>query len=106
MSDQPSILDAELDNAASLLRSRGWVVVPPAPEKPPEPEVGQTWASPKPRIEPRTVVKLGPGRAWQPDVPCVYFTTPSRQPDPKWGPNYLTREAWDAWVRKSEARPA
>jgi hypothetical protein len=104
MADDPSptILEIELDNAASLLRRNGWVVVPPAPE----PKVGQTWVSPKPGVEPRTVVKIGPGRAWHPDIPCVHFTVPSEPEPSKFGFRYLTREAWDAWVRKSEARPA
>jgi hypothetical protein len=97
----PTALDIELDNAASLLRQHGWVCVPPAAEKPTEPEVGQTWVSPKPRIEPRTITKIAASRTfpWAGDK-CVYFTTPSGRS------KHLTPEGFHVWVRRAEARPA
>lgn len=95
----------DLEGAAVMLREAGWTVLPPPAEKPPEPQVGQVWVSPKRRVEPRTVVKIGPHRCWSGDVECVHFTAPSDAPS-KWGPRALHRAAWDSWVKKSGARPA
>lgn len=98
---EPTVLDIELDNAASLLRRHGWTVVPPAPERLPEPEAGQVWVSPKPRIQPRTIVKIDASRSYPwAGSKCVYFTTPSGRS------THLPPDGWRAWVRNSDARPA
>lgn len=83
-----------IPQAVELLRANGWTVIPPASGQIPDPEAGQVWVSPKPRVEPRTVVKIGPHRSypWSGDK-CVHFTTPKRQPD-QWGPPCITFETW------------
>lgn len=96
---------SEIEKAAALLRAAGWAVLPPPPETIPEPQAGQVWISPRPRVEPRTVVKVGPSRGW-PHPSCVFFTTPSRPAHPQRGPTYLHPDSWQAWARKSGARPA
>ena len=94
---------AEVYAAITLLRDRGWILVPPVDPaaETPEPQVGQVWRSPKARVEPRTVTKIAGSRAypWTGDN-CVFFTTPS-------GRNvHLHPETWRAWARKTGARPA
>jgi hypothetical protein len=86
---------------ASLLRQAGWVVVPPAVRDVlPQVAVGQTWHSNKPRVEPRTVTKIGPARWYPSGVDCIYFATP------KGRNSSLHPDAWASWVRKSGALPA
>lgn len=94
-----------IEKAAEMLRAAGWTVVPPRPAAMPEPAVGQVWVSSKPRVEPRTIVKIGPARGWG-DRNCVHFTAPSDAPNAPWGPRRLNTEGWNAWVRKSGAVPA
>lgn len=96
-------LPAELDDAIGRLRARGWTVCPPPSEEIPDPQVGQIWRSPSPRIEARTVVAVGPHRSW--GGTSVSFISPSRPPNPKWGPFALHITGWKKWARKSGARP-
>ena len=97
-----------IDAAVLLLREAGWTCIPPVDPNAaiPEPAVGQVWRSPKPKIEPRTVLSVGMDkRAWSSGRVVVGFSTPTRQPHEKWGPLILPIETWKAWARKSEARP-
>lgn len=90
-------------DAAERLRALGWVGVEPVDPKAaiPEPQPGQVWISPRPRMEARTVVNIAPARGWA-SSRCVYFTWPG-SPDRV---HVLNPEGWRAWVKKSCARPA
>jgi hypothetical protein len=85
-------------DAAERLRALGWVCVAPVdPEAAiPEPQAGQVWVSPRPRVEARTVVKIGSHP--RTGVRAVYFAV---------GPNqrFMHMEGWRAWAKKSSARP-
>ena len=97
-----------IDAAVLLLREAGWTCIPPVDPNAaiPEPAVGQVWRSPKPRVEPRTVLSVGAAaRGIWPGQVVVGFSTPTRQPHEKWGPLILHTEGWRAWARKSGARP-
>lgn len=95
----------EIEQAAKLLRAAGWIVHPPQAEEIPEPQVGQVWVSSNPRVEPRTVVEIGPHRYGPANWVYVYFTSKSKPIDPKWGASKLDIEAWRKWARTSGARP-
>ncbi len=97
---------AEIDAAAALLRAAGWTCIPPVSpgDVIPEPATDQVWISPKRGVEPRTVVRVGSHRAY-PGTVAVFFTTPTR-PGGEYGPPALPIKSWEAWVRKSGARPS
>ena len=103
--------DQDISTAAETLKAAGWTVLPPAAEELPRVEVGQVWVSPNPKIEPRTVTKIGKHRSMPWAERCIAFTTPRRQGerscrDPKviYYP-VLTEQAFVAWARKAQARP-
>ena len=91
--------------AADFLRGKGWTVV--APVDPgaaiPDVAVGQVWASPKPRVQDRIVVRIGPRRV-NDDPRSVQFVDPASNARGA-RPSVMTPQAWRAWVRKSNARP-
>lgn len=89
------------ETLAAILREAGWTVIPPVDPNAaiPEPEVGQTWASPKPLVFPRTVAMIAPHRFYPSGDLCVYFTTPGGYA------SSLHPARWKAWARKSGARP-
>jgi hypothetical protein len=93
--------EPSIQYAVDFLRANGWTCIPPAdPDAAiPEPAVGQMWRSPKPRIEPRTIVRIGPWMGWD-SSECVVFTVPSESHQLGLNP-----ASWAAWVRKSGARP-
>ncbi len=95
-----------LHSAVRLLRSAGWICTKPTRDnKIPDPQVGAVWRAPNDKVEPRTVVNIGPHRHWpEAGDGCVYFTTPSKPPG-KWGPAALNPKAWRAWARKTGALP-
>ena len=95
-----SVPETTLTEAAALLRAAGWVVVPPPSPSAPEPMTGQTWVSPKPRVEARTITRIGYHShwPWAADA-CVYFTTPSGRGA------CVNPETWAQWVQRSQARP-
>lgn len=95
---------ADIKTAVDLLRGAGWIVTPPPEEAIPEPAVGQVWRSPNPRIEPRTIVGIGPRRGWK-DPDTISFTSASKPPHEKWGPSALNKDGWRKWVKSSGARP-
>jgi hypothetical protein len=91
--------------AVRLLTEAGWRVVPPDEDQGlPEPAAGQTWVSPKKRVEPRTIYEIAPNRSYPWAGKCIYFRTPSDPLHMKW-PRVLTPESWRAWAKKAEARP-
>jgi hypothetical protein len=91
--------------AAALLREAGWTVLPPMPGALPAPAPGQVWVSPNPRIEPRTVLKIGTHHCypWAGDQ-VVFFTTHRRGSPER--PVPLCPERWRRWAENAEARPA
>lgn len=99
---------SETAEALALLCEQGWTCIPPFDPNAeiPEPEVGQVWRSANARVEPRTVVWIGAhfSYPWAGEK-CIGFTTPKRQPHPKWGPTKLPPDTWRAWARKTGARP-
>lgn len=100
--------ELSLDQALELLRKSGWTCI--APDRPkdviPDPIEGQVWHSPKPQIEPRTIVRVGSHRAYPWAGPhCVGYTSRSKPPHPEWGPHTMSPGAWRSWARKSGARP-
>lgn len=88
------------DAALAALEAAGYAVVSaPAGRKSPipKPAAGQRWASPRPRVTPRTVISLETrpsGRTF------VAYTTPAD--------NYVTHTPlmhWNSWAKRSGARP-
>lgn len=94
----------DIEAAAALLRENGWVVMPPAAPELPRIEVGQVWVSPKPKVEPRTVLKIGRCHSYPwAGVRVVFFSAPK---DPVQSyPRTLVDTDFAAWARKSDARP-
>lgn len=81
------------------LRARGYTVLPPASEDIPEPAVGQVWRSSNPRIEPRTVVRIGHNGWYGEDAVLFDRGTPLERP------HALHRYSFIRWAQKSGARP-
>lgn len=101
MPDEPySFMETGERVAIELLVGRGYTVIPPASGKPPKPEVGQRWVSPKPRVKYRTITRLGTSCYYGATV-CIWFTVGNETQE-----SYLPPWSWDDWVRKSGARPA
>lgn len=103
--DMVALLSPQMVETIALLRDMGWTVLPPPSEAIPAPSAGQVWPSPRPRVEARTVIKVGPRPERHLSHHYVFFTTPTRLPHPKWGPSRLLLSAWTDWARKSDARP-
>lgn len=103
--DMVALLSPQMVETIALLRDMGWTVLPPPSEAIPAPSAGQVWPSPRPRVEARTVIKVGPRSERHLSHHYVFFTTPTRLPHPKWGPSRLLLSAWTDWARKSDARP-
>lgn len=96
---------SNIEQAAKLLRAADWIVHSPQAEEIPEPQVGQVWVLSNPRVEPRTIVEIGPHRYGPRNWVYVYFASKSKPIYPKWNVLKLDMDAWRKWARMSGARP-
>ena len=85
-----------IEEAASLLRAAGWIVMPPAMESIPEPRAGATWVSSKASVEPRNITMVDPG---------MWGCGGLRYVTPKGRKGSCTLYSWKNWARKTGARP-
>lgn len=97
-------LEPELQSAIERLTALGYTVVPPASAAIPDAAAGQRWAAPSQKVRPRTVIRLGAHHFWPSlgDV-CVFFRYDEETEADRL--HVLNPKAWDAWVKKNNARP-
>lgn len=88
-------MTTETESAVALLKADGWIVCPPLqPTLPiPEPEHGQLWVAPGPRVSPRFITERK--ALW-----VVDYTVPGSG-----SVRGQSREGFMAWARRSGARP-